>query len=305
MPFSLRPLSPADVDAVQHLLEASPGYMLRTSGAVAEPGDGAAVLDTVPPEAGSTAKTVLGLFDADDGLVALCDLVAHWPEPGTVHIGLLLVREDMHGRELGRMLHDSALAQLRADRSLVRVRAAIVATNSQAAEPFWSRLGYRPTGSMTAFEHGSVVSTSEIWARPIVHVPPHGIHHLELWTADLTTAEPAWDWLLTTLGWSPEPVAGWDRGRIWRHSDGGCIVLEQSDDGHGERADRLRPGMNHVALTAPDPRMLDALRDRAGQHGWQELFADRYPHAGGEEHCAWYGESAEGIEVEVVALSRS
>ena len=33
MPFSLRPLSPADVDAVQHLLEASPGYMLRTSGA--------------------------------------------------------------------------------------------------------------------------------------------------------------------------------------------------------------------------------------------------------------------------------
>ncbi len=43
MPFSLRPLSPADVDAVQHLLEASPGYMLRTSGA------GAGVQSPDPP----------------------------------------------------------------------------------------------------------------------------------------------------------------------------------------------------------------------------------------------------------------
>ena len=32
-----------------------------------------------------------------------------------------------------------------------------------------------------------------------------GLHHLELWTADLALAEPSWDWLLSALGWSAEP----------------------------------------------------------------------------------------------------
>lgn len=69
-----------------------------------------------------------------------------------------------------------------------------------------------------------------------------GLHHLELWTADLATTEPAWHWLL------------------------------------------------------------DSLRDKAAEHGWRELFAERYPHAGGEDHVAWYAEDPEGIEVEIVAL---
>lgn len=50
--------------------------------------------------------------------------------------------------------------------------------------------------------------------------PGSGLHHLELWTADLAVAAPAWDWLLTTLGWTHEPVEGWELGRIWRHPDG-------------------------------------------------------------------------------------
>jgi hypothetical protein len=36
------------------------------------------------------------------------------------------------------------------------------------------------------------------------------------------------------------------------------------------------------------------------EHGWHELYADRYPHAGGEQHVALYLESSEGFEVEVV-----
>ena len=30
------------------------------------------------------------------------------------------------------------------------------------------------------------------------------------------------------------------------------------------------------------------------------MYADRYPHAGGEQHVALYVESSEGFEVEVV-----
>lgn len=130
------------------------------------------------------------------------------------------------------------------------------------------------------------------------------LHHLELWTGDLAAAAPAWDWLLTSLGWRGERVEGWDRGRIWRHGDGAAqvyLVLEQSPDLTGDRAERTAPGMNHLALRADGAPLLDRLRAEGPAHGWTELFAEAYPHAGGPGHTAWFAQTAEGIEVEVVA----
>lgn len=134
--------------------------------------------------------------------------------------------------------------------------------------------------------------------------PPRlsGLHHLELWTADLDASAPAWHWLSTTLGWTAEHVEGWELGRIWRHADDSYPVLEQSCDVLGERSERRSPGMNHLAVRAADRAALDALRDEASAHGWRELFAEHYPHAGGDDHVAWYGENPEGIEVGLVAV---
>ncbi|MGP9537688.1 VOC family protein [Brachybacterium sp. AOP43-C2-M15] len=130
--------------------------------------------------------------------------------------------------------------------------------------------------------------------------PRSGLHHLELWTADLGVSGPAWDWLLTTLGWRAERVPGWDLGRIWRHADDSYLVLEQSSDVLGTRSPRCSPGMNHLALRVADRSALETVREAAPAHGWHELFGDLYPHAGGEDHVAWYGEDPEGIEVELV-----
>ena len=58
--------------------------------------------------------------------------------------------------------------------------------------------------------------------------------------------------------------------------------------------------MNHLALTCPDRATLDRLRAESSAHGWHELFADRYPHAGGERHTALYLEASDGVEAEVV-----
>jgi hypothetical protein len=64
--------------------------------------------------------------------------------------------------------------------------------------------------------------------------------------------------------------------------------------------DRMRPGVNHLALTVEDRATLDRIRAESSAHGWHELFADRYPHAGGDQHTALYLESSEGFEVEIV-----
>ena len=42
------------------------------------------------------------------------------------------------------------------------------------------------------------------------------------------------------------------------------------------------------------------MRADATAYGWRELFAERYPHAGGDGHTALYLENSEGFEVEVV-----
>lgn len=39
----------------------------------------------------------------------------------------------------------------------------------------------------------------------------------------------------------------------------------------------------------------------AAAHGWQPLYGDRYPHAGGPDHYAGWLENAEGFKVEIVA----
>ena len=59
-------------------------------------------------------------------------------------------------------------------------------------------------------------------------------------------------------------------------------------------------GGTKAAFTVADQATLDALRAEAGAHGWSELYAEKYPHAGGDDHTALYLESSESFEVEVV-----
>ena len=119
------------------------------------------------------------------------------------------------------------------------------------------------------------------------------VHHLALWVSDHGVAVAEWGWLLGELGWEHDGVA-------WQHGDGTHLFMEHSADQVDEPHDRLRAGVNHVALTVEDRHTLDRIRAESSAHGWHELYADRYPHAGGERHTALYLESSEGFEVEVV-----
>ena len=119
------------------------------------------------------------------------------------------------------------------------------------------------------------------------------LHHVDLWVVDPTTATGEWGWLLGELGWEQD-------GSSWAHPDGTYVFLERSRDQVDAPYDRMRPGVNHLALTCGDRPRLDRLRAESSAHGWHELFAERYPHAGGEQHTALYLESSEGFEVEVV-----
>ncbi|HTZ43164.1 MAG TPA: VOC family protein [Jatrophihabitans sp.] len=124
------------------------------------------------------------------------------------------------------------------------------------------------------------------------------LHHLELWVPDLGRAVAEWGWLLGELGGLP--FQDWPHGRSWRLG-GWYLVIEQSPALTGNSHDRRRPGLNHLALTAGPAARVDALVAAAAGHGWSQLFAAEYPHAGGPDHYAGYLVNGDGFEVELVA----
>jgi catechol 2,3-dioxygenase-like lactoylglutathione lyase family enzyme len=124
------------------------------------------------------------------------------------------------------------------------------------------------------------------------------LHHVELWVPDLARAAAQWGWLLTRLGY--EQFQDWEDGRSWRLR-ATYLVVEQSPTLSATEHDRLRPGLNHLAFHAGGRDDVDALAKEAPGHGWQLLFADRHPYAGGPDHYAAYLANADGFEVELVA----
>lgn len=125
-----------------------------------------------------------------------------------------------------------------------------------------------------------------------------GLHHVELWVPSLTRSERSWGWLLGALGWTE--YQRWAAGLSWRLGDT-YVVIEQSPAMSADTHDRLRPGLNHLALHVGTRAELDRLVVEAPAAGWSLMFADRHPHAGGPDTYAAYLEDQDGFEAELVA----
>ncbi|PZW01757.1 Catechol 2,3-dioxygenase [Micromonospora phaseoli] len=124
------------------------------------------------------------------------------------------------------------------------------------------------------------------------------LHHVEVWVPDLSAAMRGWGWLLDQLGWTP--FQEWPAGRSWRLGPT-YLVLEESPALSGRRHDRLAPGLNHLAFHCGPPAAVDRLVAQASGYGWELLFPDRHPHAGGPDTYAAYLVDGQGYEVELVA----
>ena len=125
-----------------------------------------------------------------------------------------------------------------------------------------------------------------------------GLHHVEVWVGDLVAARASWGWLLGELGW----VFGddWGHGVAWELGPV-YLVMESGPDVVSGDHERRRPGVNHLAFRAGTRDQVDAIVEAAELHGWELLFADRHPHAGGPDHYAAYLQDGQGFEVELVA----
>lgn len=128
--------------------------------------------------------------------------------------------------------------------------------------------------------------------------PAATLHHLEVWVPRPPQTGDSWDRLLTELDCAM--TQAWEGGRRYELG-AGYLVLESGADVQGIRHERRAPGMNHVALELDTRARVDRVVEQAPHLGWELLFAESHPWAGGPNHYAAYLENADGYEVELVA----
>jgi catechol 2,3-dioxygenase-like lactoylglutathione lyase family enzyme len=121
---------------------------------------------------------------------------------------------------------------------------------------------------------------------------------VELWVPDLARAEATFGWILTELGWTEHQR--WTAGVSWKLGET-YVVVEQSPAVTGPH-DRMKAGLNHLALHAGTRQDVDRLTEKSEANGWRLMFADRHPHAGGPDHYAAFLENEDGFEIELVGV---
>jgi len=236
------------------------------------------------------AGTGLHVVERDGQVVGVAHLRVSTELPGDVlECGWYLAREHWGtglAREVGATLRDTGLA-------LGGAVFAVVHEDNTRGRRFTERLGFVDVGGGDHYGGPH---------RILVALPtrPSGIHHVELWVADLAAAEKTFGWLFAELGW--HEYQRWDRGVSWRRGDS-YVVVEDSPARTGDGHERTAPGINHLALHAGTRADVDRITAASPTHGWRLMFADRHPHAGGPGHYAAYLENADGFEVELVARS--
>lgn len=125
------------------------------------------------------------------------------------------------------------------------------------------------------------------------------LHHVELYVSDLTKSLNAWDWLLTELGYTV--YQQWDEGRSYRFGATYLVFVQTEADHLEPPYHRKRTGLNHLAFHADSLDQLERLRPELPRHGFKELYADRFPYAGGPNYIALYFEDPDRMKVELVA----
>ncbi len=155
---------------LQACLDAAPDYFTRTDGAPADADAARRLLG----DAEADPERVVFLLLPSPGrrpaagagpALGVLDLYLHQPEPGVAHVGLLLLREAVQGRGLGRELVE-ALERALASSGFSALRAS-VGDENPAAQAFWERLGFAPAGRL-----GAGVTVHEKLLEPMEQAAP-------------------------------------------------------------------------------------------------------------------------------------
>lgn len=101
--------------------------------------------------------------------VGLLDIIDAYPVRGTAFIGLLALRESLHGAGLGRLLYSQAEQFIQGYLRSQTIRIAVIETNPVSG--FWHHMGFRPTGEVKPYERESISSQAILMEKRLPPAP--------------------------------------------------------------------------------------------------------------------------------------
>lgn len=138
------PASRAHVPELQACLDGARGYFEQTEGA---PAAADAALRLVAETEADEERRVFLLAPRQGGpALGVLDLYLRHPEPDVAHVGLLLLREAVRGRGLGREVVEE-LSRALAAAGFTALRLSVGDENA-GARAFWERLGAEAVGRL-------------------------------------------------------------------------------------------------------------------------------------------------------------
>jgi len=146
--------APAEMAALQCVLEAAPAYFCCVNGT--EPGGAEAqsTFTALPEGKSYDDKFVWGLYSGG-AMIGCADVIRGYPSRERAIIGLLLLAEAWQRRGLGRAFAALLEQKIASWPEIKRLRIGVVASN-EGALAFWRKLGYSETGEVRPAHSGFV-----------------------------------------------------------------------------------------------------------------------------------------------------
>ncbi len=146
--LSLRALEgdPADMVALQAVLEAAPDYFEAIYGGPPGPAEAQSTFTALPSGRDYDDQRVWALRSGET-MIGVADVIRGWNAPEKAVIGLLLIAQPWQRRGLGRAFLPLIEDAIRTWPEITTLRIGVLASNPGALA-FWRRSGYRETGEI-------------------------------------------------------------------------------------------------------------------------------------------------------------
>ena len=156
--LTLSPLTglPAEMRALQRVLEAARSYYLTVTGQPPGRAEAQSTYTGLPPDKTYADKFVWGLY-AGESMIGCADVIRGYPSLEKAVIGLFLLAQPWQGRGLGRAFA-ALIEQAIGDWPEIACLRLNVAVSNSGAEAFWHKLGYRETGEVRPAPPGFIAA---------------------------------------------------------------------------------------------------------------------------------------------------
>jgi GNAT superfamily N-acetyltransferase len=166
----------SQMDDLQRVIEEAPTFINRVTGALPGPADAQSTYTILPEGKTYDDKFVFGVYRGGQ-MVGCVDLIRGFPNPTTAQFGLYLVSEKCRRQRIGSDAYALLEDFIRNWGTCDRIRIGIVRVNDEVI-PFWTHLGFSPTGEVKPYKYGNVTSEAILYEKRLPNIGPYGRAHV-------------------------------------------------------------------------------------------------------------------------------